>query len=225
MVHCTYLKSVPWSDYKPSQSSSWAWKRICRVKDILLPGYIQHDWLEKDASYSTSSGYKWLGNEASNVTVYRHIWITDGIPKHQFISWLFVQHRLLTMNRIHRLFQSSETVCVLCGEEDESHDHLFLLCSYSRKCLKQVQEWSKLEIPEMQVLSWWQAQDKNRGTFTSLVVMALVYHIWWARNHCRFQQVVWRPEVVGARIKHEVQARIGRKNKTGKKLIWNSISS
>ncbi|XP_074277785.1 uncharacterized protein LOC141601405 [Silene latifolia] len=154
-VHCTYLKSVPWTDYTPSQSSSWAWKRICRVKDILLSGYIQHDWLEKDAPYSISSGYDWLGTEASNVPWYKHIWITDGIPKHQFISWLYVQQRLLTKDRVHRLFQSSDTECVLCGEEDESHDHLFFHCSYSRKCLQQVQDWSKLAIHERQVLSWW----------------------------------------------------------------------
>ncbi|XP_074277830.1 uncharacterized protein LOC141601443 [Silene latifolia] len=175
-VHCTYLKSVPWTDYTPSQSSSWAWKRICRVKDILLSSYIQHDWLEKDAPYSISSGYDWLGTEASNVPWYKHIWITDGIPKHQFITG-------------------------------------------------SVQDWSKLAIPERQVLSWWQAQDKNRGVFTSLVVMALVYHIWWARNHCRFQQVIWRPEVVGARIKQEVQARIGSQNKSRKKLIWTNLNS
>ncbi|XP_074302840.1 uncharacterized protein LOC141636205 [Silene latifolia] len=181
--------------------------------------------LEKDAPYSISSGYDWLGTEASNVPWYKHIWITDGIPKHQFISWLYAQQRLLTKDRVHRLFQSSDTECVLCGEEDESHDHLFFHCSYSRKCLQQVQDWSKLAIPERQVLSWWQAQDKNRGVFTSLVVMALVYHIWWARNHCRFQQVIWRPEVVGARIKQEVQARIGSQNKSRKKLIWTNLNS
>ncbi|XP_074267106.1 uncharacterized protein LOC141590410 [Silene latifolia] len=147
------------------------------------------------------------------------------MPKHQFISWLFVQDRLLTIDRLHRLFQCSDTACVLCGVEDENHEHLFFLCIYSKKCLQLVQEWSNLDIPELNVLSWWQAQNKNRRTFISLVVMALIYHIWWARNHCRFQQVVWRPEIIGTRVKHEVQGRLGSMNKARKKLIWNPISS
>ncbi|XP_074289166.1 uncharacterized protein LOC141614306 [Silene latifolia] len=127
-VHCTYLKGLPWIEYKPPKGSSWAWKRICRVKDILLPGYVHHDWLEKDATYSISKGYKWLGSEANTVTWHSQVRVSAGIPKHQFISWLFVQDRLLTMDRLHKLFQCSDTACVLCRVADENHEHLFFLC-------------------------------------------------------------------------------------------------
>ncbi|XP_074271290.1 uncharacterized protein LOC141595221 [Silene latifolia] len=34
-----YLKGTEWIDYIPAAQSSWVWRRICRVKQELLPGY------------------------------------------------------------------------------------------------------------------------------------------------------------------------------------------
>ncbi|XP_074314402.1 uncharacterized protein LOC141649617 [Silene latifolia] len=102
-VHRTYLKGMDWTDYKPPQGSSWDWKRICRVKERLLPGYVHHDWLEKDGTYLIAKGYKWIGSEEVIVDWHSQVWLSAGIPKHRFISWLFVQARLLTLDRLNRM--------------------------------------------------------------------------------------------------------------------------
>ncbi|XP_074314789.1 uncharacterized protein LOC141650753 [Silene latifolia] len=220
-VHCTYLKGMDWTGYKPPHGSSWAWKRICRVKDRLLSGYVNHDWLEIDGTYSIAKGYKWLGEEDLTVEWHRLVWHSDGIPKHQFISWLYVQNRLLTKDRLGRMFHCSDLLCSLCLDADEDHAHLFFSCSYSKKILLLIQDWSGLVIPERNVLSWWQAQNQNRRKFTSLAMQAMVYHVWWARNNCQFHHMVWHPEVVWRRIQYDVQSWMGRVAKARKQLVWN----
>ncbi|XP_074321082.1 uncharacterized protein LOC141657675 [Silene latifolia] len=207
--------------YKPPHGSSWAWKRICRVKDRLLSGYVNHDWIEIDGTYSIAKGYKWLGEEDPHVEWHSLVWHSDGIPKHQFLSWLYVQNRLLTKDRLSRMFQCSDLLCSLCLDADEDHAHLFFSCSYSKKILLLIQEWNGLVIPESNVLSWWQAQNQNRGKFISLVVQALVYHVWWARNNCHFNHMVWHPEVVSKRVQSDVQSWMCRVIKARKQLVWN----
>ncbi|XP_074313920.1 uncharacterized protein LOC141649121 [Silene latifolia] len=212
---------MDWTVYKPSQGSSWAWKRICRVKDRLISGYINHDWLETDGSYSIASGYNWLGEEEPKVDWHSFVWQSEGLPKHQFISWLYVQKRLLTKDRLSRLFNCSELLCSLCLDADEDHDHLFFSCSYSKKVLLLIQEWTGLEVPERDILSWWQAQNLQRRKVTTLIVQALTYHIWWARNNCHFNQLVWHPKIVGKRVQSDVENWMGRVSKVRKQLVWS----
>ncbi|XP_074300067.1 uncharacterized protein LOC141631272 [Silene latifolia] len=130
-VHSIYIKDVPWHDYKPSQGSSWAWKRICRIKDRLLAGYVNNGWITEDGEYTIAKGYHWLGTAAPAVVWYNCIWNSIHVPKHQFIGWLWIQGRLLTKDRLCSMGISSNTQCELCADAAESHEQLFLGCEYS----------------------------------------------------------------------------------------------
>ncbi|XP_074313986.1 uncharacterized protein LOC141649190 [Silene latifolia] len=219
-VHSIYLKGMDWTVYKPSQGSSWAWKRICRVKDRLISGYINHDWLETDGSYSIASGYNWLGEEEPKVDWHDLNAAIRATPKHRFIDWLYVQNRLLTKDRLSRLFNCSELLCSLCLDADEDHDHLFFSCSYSKKVLLLIQEWTGLEVLRgtFELVA---SSNPQRRKVTTLIVQALTYHIWWARNNCHFNQLVWHPKIVGKRVQSDVENWMGRVSKVRKQLVWS----
>lgn len=57
------------------------------------------------------------------------IWFSHGIPRCGFITWLAVKDRLSTGTRM-RIWGRNQP-CVLCGERDESRDHLFFACPFT----------------------------------------------------------------------------------------------
>ncbi|XP_074293044.1 uncharacterized protein LOC141619940 [Silene latifolia] len=155
-IHCIYLKGESSHDYKPPQGSSWAWRRICRVKESLIAGYVGNDFQQsEEGEYTIARGYQWLGTVASTVDWYNCVWNTITIPKHQFIGWLWAQER---------------------------------------QCVNMVNSWCHSDIPQQHLMDWWRGyRYSGRVDVLEAILLALIYHIWWARNNCRVNQVVWAP--------------------------------
>ncbi|XP_074300309.1 uncharacterized protein LOC141631549 [Silene latifolia] len=57
-VHHLYIKQTNWWDYKATTNSSWTWRQVCRVKDILQSGFFLNGWLSKN--YALGEVYDWL---------------------------------------------------------------------------------------------------------------------------------------------------------------------
>ena len=57
------------------------------------------------------------------------IWFKQGVPRYAFITWLAIKDRLSTGTRMRDwgIVQG----CLLCGEPEESRDHLFFACPYT----------------------------------------------------------------------------------------------
>lgn len=113
------------------------------------------------------------------------IWFAQGIPRFSFITWLAVKNRLSTGDRM----RSWEMIqcCTLCGEINETRDHLFFACPYSFTV------WHSManRIPEAHTDPDWQLtldhlQGMRTGTLNNvllkLLFQATVYHIWRERN-------------------------------------------
>lgn len=57
------------------------------------------------------------------------VWFKQGIPRYAFLVWLAIQNRLSTGDRMRKW--GIQQSYVLCGEQDETGDHLFFACPYS----------------------------------------------------------------------------------------------
>ncbi|XP_074304161.1 uncharacterized protein LOC141638873 [Silene latifolia] len=86
-------------------------------------------------------GYSWLLGHHLKVPWSSFVWNRVAIPKVTFINWLYINHRLLTKDRMGRFGIVSDGLCFLCGSADETMDHLFFYCWFSRCCLRLVQLW------------------------------------------------------------------------------------
>ncbi|XP_074300387.1 uncharacterized protein LOC141631645 [Silene latifolia] len=121
LIHAIYIKNQIWVDYKPGVGVSWAWKKICWVKEIMKPFFMN----QGIASYEIKKGYQWLV-DASIVKSW-HPWISNSliIPRHKFNIWLIAHRRLLTMDRLVKMRIIQTNVCYMCGSDAETIDHLF----------------------------------------------------------------------------------------------------
>ncbi|XP_074318649.1 uncharacterized protein LOC141655468 [Silene latifolia] len=194
-VHAIYIKDRNWKDYEPTSNSSWAWRKICQTKsifkDLLMPGS------GVTAPYSTALGYKWLQTQDTVCEWYPWILNTWVVPKHGFISWLMGHNRLLTQDRLMNMQIIQSNLCYLCGLQQENHTHLFFKCEYSRRCCRMISDWCAEMLPDEECIRWWchkRYRSLSKKKIIGVILAGLIYHLWMARNKCRVDQAVLRPE-------------------------------
>ena len=60
---------------------------------------------------------------------YSIVWFPQALPRQAFITWLACRNRLDTGDRMRQWGQTQ--ICLLCGEPDETRDHLFFACPFT----------------------------------------------------------------------------------------------
>ncbi|KAL9230937.1 hypothetical protein vseg_006225 [Gypsophila vaccaria] len=123
-VHQVYLRGHDWFSYKPTQDSTWGWRKICSTRDALSPGQL---WYGSD--YSIQKGYQWLNGSHTKVNWSQVIWNRYSLPKHSFITWLGAKNRLQTRQRLSSIGVCTVTDCFLCSSGEDSVEHLFFVAS------------------------------------------------------------------------------------------------
>ncbi|NP_063979.1 orf315 (mitochondrion) [Beta vulgaris subsp. vulgaris] len=77
--------------------------------------------------------YELIRPSAARVHWKRIICNNKASPKSLFITWLGIQNRLYTKDRMANWNLACDPVCVLCGQGAESAQHLFFACEYSQQ--------------------------------------------------------------------------------------------
>lgn len=69
-------------------------------------------------------------SDKKNKVPWQHlVWFSQAIPRQSFMVLLAFHNRLATGDRMRTW--DIEQCCMLCGESDETRDHLFFACPYS----------------------------------------------------------------------------------------------
>ena len=151
-------------------------------------------WKHSDDNFKPwfSSARTWdqIRQKKATAFWYKSVWFMQGVPRFSFIVWLDVRNRLSTGDRmrawgIHEGFP-------LCGERDETRDHVFFECPYSFTV------WDKLAnrlsgnrtdpdwMTSLQFLSANNLQIMDK-ILLKMVFQATIYHFWQERNRRRHQ--------------------------------------
>ncbi|KAL0293112.1 UNVERIFIED_CONTAM: Retrovirus-related Pol polyprotein from type-2 retrotransposable element R2DM [Sesamum angustifolium] len=132
------------------------------------------------------------------------------IPRHGFILWMAILEKLSTMDK--PWVPRAENGCVLCGGLfDETHDHLFFKCSYSKRCLSILRRKIRFQWPflEWQTgLIWaskrWRGPHLINAAFRATLA-ALVYHLWAERNNRKFSATSASAEYITNRVLDDIR--------------------
>lgn len=119
------------------------------------------------------------------------VWFTQGVPRYSFIVWLAVKNRLSTGDRMRAW--GIQQGCVMCGEWDETRDHVFFACPYTYSvwdrlagslCGRRINpDWSlTLQFVTNNNL---QLMDK---ILLKMVFQTCVYYMWKESNERRHQR-------------------------------------
>ncbi|XP_074300521.1 uncharacterized protein LOC141631797 [Silene latifolia] len=198
------MKGRYWYDYSPTLNSSWVWRTICKVKDRVKAGFINDVWCANRGQYTVASGYDWLQEDLVKVDWWPLIWNRLNLPKYTFIGWLMIQERLFTKDRMLRFGVLTDGLCEICWTQMEDHHHLFYLCDFSSRCWNLLRAWLGVPLPTNDVLQWcnrWRSRSLLKKQLVHAAVVALIYHIWMARNVCREEHRVPCPNNIVKEIR------------------------
>ncbi|XP_074298021.1 uncharacterized protein LOC141628823 [Silene latifolia] len=208
-VHKNYLKGKAWLDYKSSANFSWVLRRICKVKEEMLPGYNYGTWTAQ-SKYVPAMGYEWLKDRKTAVTWSKWIWNEQVVPKHQFVGWLYAHGAMRTKDKLIKYGIEVDDSCLLCNQAAESLDHLLCDCIYSRRVVQEVSQRMKITFPVTDMLDWCtQRTGTNLQKGVQLALLwGIVYKIWQQRNKSRMEGILLRPERVVIQVIEEIKARL-----------------
>ena len=148
--------------------------------------------------FSTSLMWTHLYDRLPEVTWHKSIWFKGRIPKHAFLSWLIALNRLSIKDRMSQWGVPVSSTCLLCGSADETRQHLFLECDYSKEVHTFFFSPVHLSLPPliMDVLGWIKAptRDSNINLILKLTFQASLYMLWKERNS-RMHNQLSRPAV------------------------------
>ncbi|CAI9105579.1 OLC1v1004527C1 [Oldenlandia corymbosa var. corymbosa] len=152
-MHEVYLKGKSIWEVDNKVDSSWSWKQIVKLRDKAKERFNGGNWkLSKNGIYSISSGYKWLQREGEKFSAAPVIWSRLNIPKHSFIAWLVWKGRVWTKDRLSHLnIPVQDPLCCLCEQQEESLDHLFFCCKFSKDLLSKIKAWLGLRRLSVQI--------------------------------------------------------------------------
>jgi len=106
-----------------------------------LSGCAPSHWTIQDTrgsgngAYSVNATYATLLDQSSlppQSSLWSRIWNLDGIPKINLFCWTLAHINILVGENLKKRGFLGPFRCALCRQEEESLDHLFLECPYSK---------------------------------------------------------------------------------------------
>ena len=143
------------------------------------------------------------------------VWKNWAPPKCKLFSWLIIQNRVWTADRLERRGWPNGRLCPLCRREDETARHLLFTCRFSIRLWGMIKNWLNVGdfnppnwVAFNDVQSWWEhlaiANGRRRKAIPSLL-MLVTWEIWNERNSRIFKHLSTLPTLIFARIKLEAR--------------------
>lgn len=163
-------------------------------------------------TYSMGKIYEKICLAGASVPWCESVWNKAGIPRHSFLTWLFVLNRCPTRDRIRGWGFQTDTACVLCNQAEESRDHLFFNCQYSwsiwgrlapRCGIRPEQNWDRV-LMQIQLTS----PRSTTGMLLCLCWQGCIYWTWGERNARIHRQVYRSADSISRTLDRQIKDRI-----------------
>lgn len=172
---------------------------LSQVKEFLL--VLRHNgnnavlWKRGEDEYKKEfSAYNTrdtIRSRHTKVSWFKLFWFKQGVRRFEFITWLVIKDRLSTGVRTRAW--GIRQGCPLCGETEESRDHLFFACPYTYGLWLQVigsllrpaplHDWAKILATILSTV-----HDRLTSILLRLAFQVTIYYIWRERNERRHTQ-------------------------------------
>ena len=208
-VHHVYLKGGSIWEHDAPLECSWTWRKLISIVKDVKDQFQQ----QQPSKYSIAIGYKLFSEDQRKVQWDRQVWNRWNYPKHSFISWLAVQDRLATRERVSRFTQLTDICCVFCKYTVETVEHLFFRCRWVHEGLRSLQQWLNWATKGEDLRSIFkECQRSKLSKFRQQVILvgisALVYSVWKARNLYIWEDEEYDMKKIMVQIKKNVKTRV-----------------
>ena len=88
--------------------------------------------------YKAAAVWRVIRPHKEKMDWHKLVWFSLNVPKHSLISWMAILNRLPTKDRMSEWGMQLDRGCVLCHNAEESRNHIFFGCSFSKGICKEV---------------------------------------------------------------------------------------
>ena len=190
------------------------WDLVQNVQLTPEEDQIQWKW-SADGMHSAKSAYEVQFKGSFCSFRPNHIWRAHAEGKHKFFTWLLVQEKLLTADKLQARNWPCNPVCSLCSNHPETATHLCLHCPFAVEVWGLVSNWfgGVVFVPaqELSIKDWRceaiTQQPKPERRKVAALLMYTVWNLWKERNRRIFEGKVANPRMVLQLITEEVNLR------------------
>ncbi|KAL9659064.1 hypothetical protein QQ045_018630 [Rhodiola kirilowii] len=186
-----WSKGKHWWEEEVKSKSSCVLKRMMQCKDIGLRCIsITNNstrWRGQGEGFEVKDTYNMLTVHKEPVEWHKLVWNDFKAPRDSMNAWLAVQNKLMMRDRLSKWGLLGEKTCVLCETSDESRDHIYFECSFSKVVWFKVMQFLKVEPPFTcwkSLIPWFEGMPQLRLK-TKLIAAAttrIMDGLWRARN-------------------------------------------
>ncbi|GJZ58864.1 putative RNA-directed DNA polymerase [Tanacetum coccineum] len=191
-------------------NGTWVWPQFLNEKytflsTIPVPLLVdesvdQYEWRNSGGhakKFSVSIVWDSIRPRDVKVTWFELVWFNACIPRHSFNLWLIMKHKLKTQDRIQGwdVSASLPQVCALCDLQQDSHEHLFFDCPFSKTVWDSMKGLAGLNTTSHDIYAISVSlfpiakQRTTRGVIAKLVLAACAYFLWQERNWRLFKKL------------------------------------
>ncbi|XP_043721036.1 uncharacterized protein LOC122668555 [Telopea speciosissima] len=192
---CSILQRLPCPATDPAMFSRWP--EICASRTFTR---LQEDtmvWTTTPSDrFSIQSAWNAIHSSQLEVPWHQLIWAASNHPRFSFIAWLATREALTLRTRAANWGITTERASYLCNQGDETFDHLFFRCSYTRaiwQALLKLCSYNCAPLDSWQGELGWVSAHFIGITLVDRIkkfcFCATIYRIWAEHNSCAFQNV------------------------------------
>ncbi|KAL9680174.1 hypothetical protein QQ045_018052 [Rhodiola kirilowii] len=149
-----WSKGKHWWEVGVNSNNSWVLRRLAQCKDIGLRCVHITDntarWKGHGDGFEVKDIYNTIIEHKEVVDWHNLVWNDFNAPRDSMNAWLVVNNKLLTRDRMSNWGYRGDKSCVLCESADESRDHLYFECSFTRDVWERVMRFLLAEAPGSQ---------------------------------------------------------------------------
>ncbi|CAN7067105.1 unnamed protein product, partial [Brassica rapa subsp. trilocularis] len=162
--------------------------------------------------YKTGEIYTFLKGPLLTVPWAKIVWISYGIPRQSFLTWLVLLNRCPTRDRLNGWGLNVDPICLLCNADQESRNHLFFECGYSASVWRQIAYRCDLQVTS----SWGDTvallQDlrtsRDARRLALLATQAVIYWLWSERNGRLHRQAFKPSQTIISLVDKQIRNRL-----------------
>ncbi|XP_070005106.1 uncharacterized protein [Nicotiana sylvestris] len=193
-IHSIYIKKKDFQTMSTPNQACWLVRKVFDIREwyLNIDSFANMNKFCRKGQFNIQKMYTLSRPQFPKVR-WKALILGTTIPRHNFILWLALHHRLVTVDRLTAWGIQVDIRCILCNSgKDETMSHLFFDCQFSRNMWNILLNWMgerhQIGTWDEEVL-WLMKRTKNgrpRNSILAFLYAAVIYHTWIERNMCRF---------------------------------------
>ncbi|XP_074299392.1 uncharacterized protein LOC141630479 [Silene latifolia] len=152
---------------------------------------LLHSWCV-GGKYHIQSAYHWFRPKFDKLPLLKAVYGKAVEPRHALIASLVVQKCLATVDTLQARGLIIVNRCILCGNANESHTHLFFKCPYSQALWQGMLKWMKIPgrsnsyIAELKWCKDRRHRKHWKHAWYVCCLIGVIYGVWAEQNRRLF---------------------------------------